>query len=70
MIATFVTELRRLTINCDFGNFLDDTLGDRLVCRRQNEQTQRKLLSEKHLSLVKALDIAQEMEPADSRSRR
>ena len=66
-IAAFVGELRRLAINCDFGNFLDDALQDRLVCGLRSEQTQRKLPSEKDLSLVKAMDIAQAMEAADSR---
>ena len=69
MIAAFVTELRSLVINCDFGNFLDDTLQDRLVCGLQSKQTQRKLLAEKDLSLPKAFDIAQAMEAANSHSK-
>ena len=68
-IAAFVAELRRLAINCNFGNFLDDALRDRLVCRVGSEQTQRRLLSEKDLTLAKAVEIAQAMEAADRQSK-
>ena len=65
-IAAFVAELRRFAIDCDFGSFLDYTLQDRLVCGLRSEQTQRKLLSEKDLTLARALDIAKAMEAAES----
>ena len=68
-IAAFVAELRRLAINCDFGNFLDDALRDRLVCGVRSEQTQRRQLTEKDLTLAKAVEIAQAMEAADRQSK-
>ena len=31
-VAEYLAELRKLAINCEFGNFLEDALCDRLVC--------------------------------------
>lgn len=43
-----------------------ETLWDRLVCGLKSELVQKKLLSEKDLTLAKALDVAQAMEAADA----
>ena len=41
-IADYVAELRKLTINCDFGDYLEEALRDRFVCRLCSEPTQKK----------------------------
>jgi len=32
MIAEYVAELRSLAAHCDFGDYLEEALRDRLVC--------------------------------------
>ena len=45
--------------SCTFGTFLEEALGDRLVCRVLDETVQRKLLMEANLLLVRAFKIVQ-----------
>ena len=52
-MADYVAELRRLATACEFGAFLDDALRDKFVCGLQNENIQRRLLSEADLELKK-----------------
>ena len=63
-VADYVAELRRLTIHCEFGTFLDDALRDRFVCGLKSEAMQKKLLTEADLTFQRAIDIAQNMESA------
>lgn len=63
-ITDFNVSLRKLSLHCKFGQNLNDTLRDRLVCGLQNEQIQKRLLSEKDLTYDKALEIAMSMESA------
>ncbi|KAG8179018.1 hypothetical protein JTE90_011965 [Oedothorax gibbosus] len=63
-VATFVSELRRLSEVCNFGDTLDTMIRDRIVCGIQNPEIQRRLLSEKDLKLQSAIDIAVSMETA------
>ena len=63
-IGAYVTRLRELTQYCEFGDTLSDMLRDRLVCGVNNEQLQRRLLSESQLTFKKALEIAQTFETA------
>ena len=65
-VADFLAELRRLSIHCEFGDFLDQALRDRLVCGVTNPALQKRLLSEASLTLTKALELAQGMEAADA----
>jgi len=65
-VADYVAELRRLAVNCEFGNFLDKALCDRLVCGIRDEATQRRLLAEADLTLARA---TQSMERAQKDSR-
>lgn len=64
-ISEYVAELRRLTQFCEFGAGLSDALRDRLVCGMHCQSTQKRLLSEKDLTLDKALTLAVSMETAD-----
>ena len=63
-VDEFVIELRRLARTCNFGNFLDEALRDRLVCGLANGGTQKKLLSEKGLTFKKAVKVATAAEMA------
>ena len=64
-ISDYIAELRRLTTHCEFGDYLNQSLRDRLVCGLRNEAIQRKLLSEANLTLKRALELAQGMEAAE-----
>ena len=57
-------ELRKLARTCEFGDFLDQALRDRFVCGLANTNTQRRLLSEKDLTLKRAIAVATAMEMA------
>jgi len=67
--AEYVAELRRLAATCEFGEFLNDALRDRLVCGLRNESVQKRLLSEANLTFAKALELAQSMELADKNAK-
>ena len=67
--AEFIADLRRLSIRCEFGDFLDQALRDRFVCGVRSEALQKKLLTEAELTIKRAQEIAQSMESADLSSK-
>ena len=69
-IAEYIAKLRRLTTNCEFGEYLNNALRDRLVCGFKNNGIQKRLLSEANLTLAKAGEIAQGMEAAEKNAKR
>ena len=64
-IADYLAELRRLSAHCEFKDYLDEALRDRLVCGLRSESIQRKLLAEVDLTLKRAVELAQGMEAAE-----
>ena len=66
-IAEFAAELRRLSTNCDFGNYLEEALRDRFIYGLRSEAAQKQLLTETDLTLACAVDIAKSMEAADKK---
>ena len=64
-IADFVAELRRLATNCKFGAHLEEALRDRFVCGLNNEATQKRLLIENDLTILKAIEIATNLESVE-----
>lgn len=66
-VALFVSELRSIAKDCNFGNReqLELMLRDRIVCGIANEKIQAKLLSEKNLTYKTAMSLAQSIEIAD-----
>lgn len=64
-IATFVSDLQRLSEHCNFGDTLDDMLCDRIVCGIADGRLQRCLLMEPDLTLKKALQLAQAQKTAE-----
>ena len=67
-IADYVAELRKLTINCDFDDYLEEALRDRFVCELRSEPTQKQLLTEAELIFKRAVEIAKGIETADKKS--
>ena len=65
-ISEFVADLRRLSIKCEFKEFLDQALRDRFVCGVRSEAIQKRLITEADLTIKRAQEIAQGME-ADAR---
>ena len=63
-IAQYIAELRKLSEHCEFRDYLNQALRDRLVCGLTSEAMQKRLLSEKDLTLAKAQEIAMGMEAA------
>ena len=63
-IMSYVAELRKLSLHCNLGDNLNDTLRDRFVCGITNEATQKKLLAESVLTFDDAVKIAHAMETA------
>ena len=63
-INDFLIELRKLAQSCDFGDFLEQALRDRFVCGLANLNLQKRLLTEKNLTLERAVSIATAMEMA------
>lgn len=53
-IAEFAAALRRLSIRCEFGAFLNEALRDRFVCGMWSEAIQKKLLAEDGLTVARA----------------
>ncbi len=59
--------LRKLATHCQFADYLEEALRDRFVCGLRDGAVQRRLLSEKELSL--AMDLAVSMEAAEKNTR-
>ena len=63
-VSAYLAELKTLSLHCEFGTNLGDSLRDRLVCGLNNALIQKRLLSERDLTLAKATQIALSMEAA------
>ena len=68
-VAQYLAELRKLTEQCDFRDYLEEALRDRLVCGLRSEVIQRRLLAEEDLTLKKAYEISHGMETANRQSK-
>ena len=64
-VSSFITELRRLSRDCEYNDAGNDMIRDRLVVGINDINIQRKLLSEVNLTLEKATNIAIGMETAN-----
>ena len=68
-LADYIAELRHLATHCEFREYLNDALWNRLVCGLHAEGTQRRLLTTKNLTLQEAIETALTMEAADKDSK-
>jgi len=65
-VAEFQADLRKLSIRCEFGDFLDQDIQDRFFCGA----LQKKLLAEEDgLTAARALEIAQSNEAPEENAR-
>ena len=64
-VSTYLAELRKMAVSCEFGNSLCESLRDHPVCGLRNEAHQKRLLAVPELTLDKALTIAQSLETAE-----
>lgn len=62
----FLTDLRKLSATCGFGNLKDSLVKDRIVLGVNDEDVQRRLLKEQNLDLEKSISICQAAELAKS----
>ena len=60
-VTKYLAELRKLTLNCDFKDFLDQALRDRFACGLQNNSIRRRLLEERKLTLKSATELGKTM---------
>ncbi|KAL0193255.1 hypothetical protein M9458_011551 [Cirrhinus mrigala] len=63
-VTMFVAVLKKLAEHCEFGDALNDTLRDRLVCGLRCEGIQKRLLTESNLTLQRAIELSVSMELA------
>ena len=61
-VNDFLIELRRQAQSCDFGDFLEQALRDRFVRSLVNASVQKRLLTEKNLTLEQAASLATAIE--------
>jgi len=64
-ISDFIVALKKLSIHCNYGEFLNRALRDCFVCRLKNPKIQNKLLNTEDLSFEKACPIPKSMEMAE-----
>ena len=64
-ISDYIAALRKLTLNCNFREFLDEALRGRFVCGLINDSIRRRLLAERTLTLKMAIDLAKTFESAE-----
>lgn len=61
-IDQFVTELKLLSNDCEFGELRDSLIRDRIICGARDEKVRERLLQEEDIPLAKAVDLARSME--------
>ena len=67
-VAKYLAELRKLAEYCDFKDYREEALRNRLVCGIQSEAIQKRLLAEADLTLQKAYEVAQGIEAASKQA--
>ena len=68
-INDYIVALKKLSIHCNYGEFLNRALRDRFVCGLNSAKIQNKLLNTSGLTFDTACQIAISMELADKNSR-
>ena len=57
-ISDYIAVLRKLTLNCNFREFLDQALRGRFVCGLINGSIHRRLLAEQTITLKMVINLA------------
>ena len=56
-VLAYVNRLRKLAASCDFGSLTDELIRDRLVMGVRDKELKERLLGQKGLSLMKAIEM-------------
>lgn len=64
-IAEYLTELKKLSTNCEFENTLDDNIRDQLVCGLKSEVIRQRLFAEEKITYKRAVSLALSLEAAE-----
>ena len=67
-VADYIADFKQLSTHCQFKDYLNDALRDRLVCRLWKESTQKRLLLEDKLTFTKAVETPQNIESVDDQT--
>lgn len=67
-VRDYVTELRKLSTHCNFGEYLQKALRNQFVCGLRKADVKRKLLGTKDLTFNQALEIAYSFEATEEKS--
>uniref|UniRef100_A0AAV2K178 Ig-like domain-containing protein n=1 Tax=Knipowitschia caucasica TaxID=637954 RepID=A0AAV2K178_KNICA len=68
-IDAFVTRLREKASTCEYGQLKDEMIRDKIVLGIASESSRRRLLREKELNLVTAIEMCRAAEQTDLRMR-
>ena len=61
-IDGYVTELRKLARNCEFGELHNSIIRDRIVCGIRSNEVRKRLLREKDINLERAVEMCKTSE--------
>ena len=64
-MSEFIAGIRKLSITCKFGAFLDEAIRDRIVCGILNSRCRKRMLVETELDLAKAIEFATSTEEVE-----
>lgn len=56
---SYITELKRLANDCEYGNLKNELIRDRIVCGISNENVRKQMLKNHELTLEKAIQLCQ-----------
>ncbi|KAL9987237.1 hypothetical protein ACROYT_G001509 [Oculina patagonica] len=68
-INAYVTELRKLARNCEFGELHDSIIRDRIVCSIRSNEVRKRLLREKDLNLEGAVEMCKSSEITENQAK-
>ena len=63
----YITDLKKLANQCEYGSLRNDLIRDRIVCCIKNENTRRQMLKQVDLTLERAIQLCQIDELTDER---
>lgn len=67
-VDTFVTRLKTLSKNCEYGDMLAEMIRDQVVDKCRSQRLRRRLLREENLTLEIIQSLARAMEAADTQA--
>ena len=68
-ITDYVAAFRKLSLHCEFKEFLNDALRDKFVCGIRDHNIRKRLLVERKLDVKSALELAKSLEKSAAESR-